>query len=113
VLEILFHEQAHILPYSNHDIIGLTFEPDVQNVSPRQGRIRGRSFMLTQEERLTIVEDDLKKFKVDTVNVYQEVAMEFAITKGLTQDAVKRLMIAQNTLNGHTERLDRVEACPA
>ncbi|HEY3992784.1 MAG TPA: hypothetical protein VGM01_07860 [Ktedonobacteraceae bacterium] len=29
--------------------------------------------MLTQEERLTIVEDDLKSFKAATVNAYQDV----------------------------------------
>ena len=48
--------------------------------------------MPTQEERLTIVEYDLKQFKTETIKAYSEMAMELIMIKGLTEDTVKRLM---------------------
>jgi len=72
--------------------------------------------MSTQEERLQIVEYDLKHYKTETIKAYGDMAMELVMVKGLTEDAVKRLMSVRITLDAHTallnkqsERLDRVE----
>ena len=72
--------------------------------------------MATQEERLQIVEYDLKHFKTETIKAYGEVALELVMVKGLAEDAVKRLMGVRRTLDEHTlllhkqgERLDRLE----
>jgi septal ring factor EnvC (AmiA/AmiB activator) len=72
--------------------------------------------MATQEERLQIVEFDLKHFKTETIKAYGEVAMELVMVKGLAEDAVKRLIGVRRTLDEHTvllhnqgERLDRLE----
>ena len=72
--------------------------------------------MSTQEERLQIVEYDLKHYKTETIKAYGDTAMELVMVKGLTEDAVKRLMGVRITLDEHTallnkqsERLDRVE----
>ena len=48
--------------------------------------------MPTQEERLTRLEFDFNQFKAETTSYYQEMAMQFTMSKGLTEDAVKRLM---------------------
>jgi hypothetical protein len=48
--------------------------------------------MPTQEERLETVEYGLRQFKTETIKVYQEMAIEVTMVKGLTEDAVKRLM---------------------
>ncbi len=73
--------------------------------------------MPTQEERLNIVEYDLKHFKTETIKAYGDMAMELIMVKGLTEEAVKRLMNVGRTLdehttilNEHTTRLDRIEA---
>ena len=79
--------------------------------------------MPTQEERLTIVEYDLKQFKTETIKAYSEMAMELIMIKGLTEDTVKRLMtmrqdigevkttLGEHTriLSEHTARFDRLE----
>ncbi|HEX6484984.1 MAG TPA: hypothetical protein VF043_39565 [Ktedonobacteraceae bacterium] len=69
--------------------------------------------MPTQEERLTIVEYDLKQFKTETIKAYGEVAMELVMVKGLTEDAVKRLASLKTQIDQQFERvdtrLDRVE----
>jgi len=69
--------------------------------------------MPTQEERLTIVEYDLKQFKTETIKAYGEVAMELMMVKGLTEDAVKRLASLKTQIDQQFERvdtrLDRVE----
>jgi predicted nucleic acid-binding Zn-ribbon protein len=62
--------------------------------------------MDTHEERLTTVEYGLKQFKTETIKAYQDVAMELAMLKGLTEDAVKRLMVMRNQTN---ERFDSVD----
>ncbi|HVB22534.1 MAG TPA: hypothetical protein VNG51_11350 [Ktedonobacteraceae bacterium] len=69
--------------------------------------------MATQEERLQIVEFDLKHFKTETIKAYGDMAMELVMVKGLTEDAVKRLIGVKRTLDEHTvlltnqsERLD-------
>jgi septal ring factor EnvC (AmiA/AmiB activator) len=72
--------------------------------------------MATQEERLQIVEYDLKHYKTETIKAYGDMAMELVMVKGLAEDAVKRLMGVRRTLDEHTvllnkqgERLDRLE----
>jgi len=83
--------------------------------------------MPTPEERLGIVEYDLKQFKTETIKAYSDMAMELVMVKGLTEDAVKRLMTLrtaldqqmadmkqdihqlQATINAHTTRFDHVE----
>ena len=73
--------------------------------------------MPTQEERLQIVEYDLKHYKTETIKAYSDMAMELVMVKGLTEDSVKRLIGLKRTLDEHTvllnkqdERLDRVES---
>jgi ferritin-like protein len=48
--------------------------------------------MPTQEERLTTLEFDFNQFKAESTTYYQEMAMRVTMSKGLTEDAVKRLM---------------------
>src|SRR5437764_14849926 len=48
--------------------------------------------MTTQEERLTTLEYDFDQFKAEATSYYQEIALQVTMTKGLTEDAVKRLM---------------------
>jgi CII-binding regulator of phage lambda lysogenization HflD len=54
--------------------------------------------MATQEERLQNVEFDLKQFKTETVRVYQDMAFEMTMVKGLTEDAIKRLATLNSTI---------------
>jgi len=71
--------------------------------------------MPTEEERLGIVEYDLKQFKTETMRAYQDRAFEITIVKGLTEDSIKRLMGVRKTLDEHTELLNdhttRLAAC--
>jgi ABC-type transporter Mla subunit MlaD len=55
--------------------------------------------MPTQEERLTTVEYDLNHFKTETIKAYGDMAMELVMVKGLTEDAVKRLMTLRRALD--------------
>ena len=48
--------------------------------------------MPAQEERLSLLEYDLDQFKAEATSYYQEMAMQVTMSKGLTEDAVKRLM---------------------
>ena len=48
--------------------------------------------MPTPEERLTTLEYNLDQFKAEATTYYQEMAMQVTMSKGLTEDAVKRLM---------------------
>lgn len=48
--------------------------------------------MPAQEERLTELEFDFNQFKAEATTYYQEMAMQVTMSKGLTEDAVKRLM---------------------
>jgi chromosome segregation ATPase len=48
--------------------------------------------MPTSDERLTALEYNLDQFKAEAATYYQEMAMQVTMTKGLTEDAVKRLM---------------------
>ncbi len=48
--------------------------------------------MPTSDERLTTLEYNLDQFKAEATSYYQEMAMQVTMSKGLTEDAVKRLM---------------------
>ena len=69
--------------------------------------------MPTQEERLTILEYDLKQYKTETIKAYGEMAIEMIMVKGLMEDAVKRLASLRTQVEQRFERvdtrLDRVE----
>ena len=76
--------------------------------------------MPTQEERITILEYDLKQYKTETIKAYGEMAIEMTMIKGLTEDAVKRLAslrtqveqlseLVDTRLGSMDTRLDRVE----
>jgi chromosome segregation ATPase len=83
--------------------------------------------MPTAEERLTTLEFDFDQFKAETTTYYQEMALQVTMSKGLTEDAVKRLMqlrvqvdkrfnsVDQQlsemklNINDHTTRLDRID----
>jgi len=62
--------------------------------------------MPTQEERLTILEYDLKQYKTETIKAYGEMAVEMTMVKGLTEDAVKRLASLKAQIE---QRFERVE----
>ena len=83
--------------------------------------------MPTPEERLTTLEYNLDQFKAEATTYYQEMAMQVTMSKGLTEDAVKRLMQlrvqvdkrfnstdqqlaeVKQDISDHTLRLDRLE----
>src|SRR5256714_10122539 len=48
--------------------------------------------MPTPEERLTTLEYGFDQFKAEATTYYEEMALQVTMTKGLTEDAVKRLM---------------------
>ncbi len=48
--------------------------------------------MPSQDERLTTLEYNLDQFKAEATSYYQEMALQVTMSKGLTEDAVKRLM---------------------
>lgn len=62
--------------------------------------------MPTQEERLTTVEYDLKHFKTETIKAYGDMAMELVMVKGLTEDAVKRLVSLKTQIDQRFEQAD-------
>ena len=62
--------------------------------------------MPTQEERLTILEYDLKQYKTETIKAYGEMAIEMTMVEGLTEDAVKRLASLRTQVEQHFERVD-------
>jgi ferritin-like protein len=83
--------------------------------------------MPTSDERLTALEYNLDQFKAEATTYYQEMAMQVTMSKGLTEDAVKRLMQlriqidkrfnstdqqlaeVKQDIGDHTTRLDRIE----
>ena len=70
--------------------------------------------MPTQEERLTILEYDLKQYKTETIKAYGEMAIEMTMVNGLTEDAVKRLASLRTQVEQHFERIDtRLDAMGA
>src|SRR5256712_3599851 len=48
--------------------------------------------MPTPEERLTTLEYNFDQYKAEATSYYQEMALQVTMSKGLTEDAVKRLM---------------------
>ncbi len=77
-------------------------------------RMKGRFPMPTQEERLNILEYDLKQYKTETIKAYGELAIEMTMVKGLTEDAVKRLASLKAQIEQRFERVDtRLEAMDA
>src|SRR6266702_4714675 len=70
--------------------------------------------MPTQEERLTILEYDLKQYKTETIKAYGEMAIEMIMVKGLIEDAVKRLASLRTQVEQGFERVDtRLDAMDA
>jgi len=70
--------------------------------------------MPTQEERLNILEYDLKQYKTETIKAYGEMAVEMTMVKGLTEDAVKRLASLKAQMEQRFERVDsRLDAMDA
>ena len=70
--------------------------------------------MPTQEERLTILEYDLKQYKTETIKAYGEMAIEMTMVKGLTEDAVKRLASLKTEIEQRFVRVDtRLDAMDA
>ena len=64
--------------------------------------------MPTQEERLTILEYDLKQYKTETIKAYGEMAIEMIMVKGLVEDAVKRLASLRTQVAQMDARLDQM-----
>ena len=62
--------------------------------------------MPTQEERLTILEYDLKQYKTETIKAYGEMAIEMIMVKGLVEDAVKRLASLRTQIEQRFEHVD-------
>lgn len=70
--------------------------------------------MPTQEERLTIVEYDLRQFKTETIKAYGDMAFEMTIIKGLTENAIGRLAALSDKTEKHFDRVDiRLDAMNA
>ena len=63
--------------------------------------------MPTQEERLDTVEFNLRQFKTETVRMYQDMAFEMTIVKGLTEDSVKRLSTLSSIMEKRFDEVDR------
>jgi septal ring factor EnvC (AmiA/AmiB activator) len=55
-------------------------------------RVKGTFSMPSPDERLTTLEYNLDQFKAEATSYYQEMALQVTMSKGLTEDAVKRLM---------------------
>ena len=70
--------------------------------------------MPTQEERLTILEYNLKQFKTETIKAYGDMAFEMTIVKGLTENAIGRLAALSDKTEKHFEHVDiRLDAMDA
>ena len=70
--------------------------------------------MPTQEERLTILEYDLKQYKTETIKAYGEMAIETIMVRGLIEDAVKGLSSLRTQFEQRFERVDaRLDAMDA
>jgi hypothetical protein len=74
--------------------------------------------MPTQDERLTAVEQDLARFKTETIGRYQDFTIQFTVTKALAENTIGRLAMmheemnqrfagVETTLSQHTAILDR------
>ncbi len=60
-----------------------------------------------QEERLETVEYNLRQFKTETVRVYQDMAFEMTIIKGLTEDSIHRLAKLSDTMEKRFDAVDQ------
>jgi len=60
--------------------------------SAKPKSVKGTFSMPSPEERLTTLEYHLDQFKAEATTYYQEMALQVTMSKGLTEDAVKRLM---------------------
>jgi len=70
--------------------------------------------MPTQEERLTILEYDLKQYKTETIKAYGEMAIEMTMVKELSEDVVKRLASLKTEIEQRFGRVDtRLDAMDA
>jgi ATP-dependent protease HslVU (ClpYQ) ATPase subunit len=69
-------------------------------------KVKGGFPMPLQEERLDILEYNLKQFKTETIKAYGEMAVELTMVKGLTEDAVKRLASLKVQIDQRFERVD-------
>jgi hypothetical protein len=65
--------------------------------------------MSTQEERLTIMEYNLKQFKTETIKAYGDMAYEMVIIKGLGEDSIKRLATVSRQIENMDGRLSTIE----
>jgi hypothetical protein len=85
---------SHFIPSAlpTYDIIGLAYEPDIEQCSLYEKSVKGTFSMPTPEERVTTLEYNLDQFNAEATTYYQEMAMQVTMSKGLTEDAVKRLM---------------------
>jgi hypothetical protein len=85
---------SHFVPSAlpTYDIIGLAYEPDIEQCSLYEKSVKGTFSMPTPEERVTTLEYNLDQFNAEATTYYQEMAMQVTMSKGLTEDAVKRLM---------------------
>jgi chromosome segregation ATPase len=97
-------------------------------------KVKGTFSMPSPEERLTTLEYNLDQYKAEATTYYQEMAMQVTMSRGLTEDAVKRLMQlrvqvdkrfnstdqqlaevkqeltgVKQDIGDHTTRLDRIE----
>jgi hypothetical protein len=70
---------------------------------------KGKVTMPTQEERLAQVEVDLRQFKTETINRYQDIAMQMTMQKGLLDNVIGRLAEVKVTQGEHTRRLDLID----
>jgi chromosome segregation ATPase len=61
-------------------------------LSAKSRRVKGTFSMPSPEVRLTTLEYNLDQFKAEATSYYQEMALQVTMSKGLTEDAVKRLM---------------------
>jgi len=76
--------------------------------------VKGGFLVPTQEERLTILEYDLKQYKTETIKAYGEMAIEMIMVKGLVEDAGKRLASLRTQIEQRFERVDtRLDAMDA
>ncbi|HEY4389172.1 MAG TPA: hypothetical protein VGN34_32395 [Ktedonobacteraceae bacterium] len=63
--------------------------------------------MSTYENRLQLVEYGLNQFKIETIQAYQDSAMELTMLKGLTEDAVKRLLALKMQIDQRFNAVDQ------
>ena len=69
--------------------------------------MKGTFCIPTQEERLTTLEYDFDQFKAEATSYYQEMALQVTMTKGWTEDAVKRLMQLRVQVNKRFNSTDQ------